>query len=140
MVTQRIEIKKTTDYDVACALASLAGFGKGTLVSKINNIYSKKLNEKCVVVFHKEVSKKAGGDVAEAMAYHGPNIIVTQIYRSPKGDKIDWQPTDEYLIDFNSKIDPSLIGKIERRIRLENRRSNMSYEKFQRELELLIVN
>ncbi len=72
-----------------------------------------------MVCFHKTTLEKAKEDIAEAMACLGPDIVVSQIHRPPTGIEIEWQPTNEHLLDFNEKlIDESLVGKIQEEIRL----------------------
>jgi len=115
---RRIKIKGTSDTDIIYALAYLAGFRRGTYIGRTNNIWHRELSSEAMVCFNKETLEKAGGDLAEAMACLGPDIIVSQIYRPPKEDEGDWQPTDEYLIDFNERmINESLVEKIQEEIR-----------------------
>lgn len=116
---RRVKIEGTNDTHVAYALAYLAGFGEGKYVGRVNNIWYRELNREAVVCFHKATLEKAGGSIIEAMAYLGPDIVVSRVKRPPRGDEIDWQPTDEYSVDFNERlIDNSLVGKIQEEIRL----------------------
>jgi len=97
-----IKVEEATDYDVACALAKLAQFPKGSRAGMTNNIYEREISKECAYVIHKETLEKAGGDWAEVMAYHGPDIISIQIHRYHP-DVNDWKPTDEYKIFFNEE-------------------------------------
>lgn len=115
--SQKVKIEKVTDTDIACALAYLSGFRKGTFIGRINNIYRQVNSPNIVVVFHKETLDKVDGDIAEALACLGPNIIVGQFYKRPENES-KFKPTDEYLIEFDDKVYPSNIGKLEEEIRL----------------------
>ena len=109
--TQRITIEGTNDEDVAYALANLSGFSKGCFIRRTNNIYHRELSEKCVVAFHQESMKEAGHE--HPMLYPGPDFVVTRVYRFPREGEHDWQPTDEYLIDYGPKyVTSDLIDKI----------------------------
>lgn len=112
-----VTIKGTNDIDVATALAYVAGFKKGTRITRTNNIWHKKLSSRCAVAFHQEKYGKVERDFCEAMLL-GPDIVVSQVHERPEGSAV-FQPTNKYLIDFNEKIiDKSLIPKIEEEIRL----------------------
>jgi len=112
-----IRVEEARDIDVACALANLAGFPKGSSSGRGKNIWHREISEECAYVFHKDTLDKVDGDLAEAMAYHGPDIIAIQIHKPPT-----WQPADEYEVHFNDKlVNPSLLDsyKIKEAIREE---------------------
>lgn len=116
--SQRIKIEGTNDTDVATALAYLAGFREGTYIGRTANVWHRDISEKCVVVFHKETLERAGS-IVEAMAYRGPDIVVSQIYTPPLGNETSWKPTDEYLVNFNEqKVPNHLLAKIEEEIKI----------------------
>jgi hypothetical protein len=119
-----IRVEEASDKDVACALATLAGFPKGSLAGRVNNIWHREISETCAYVFHKDTLDKVDRDLAEAMAYHGPDVVVMQIHKP--GLKVPaWQPTNEYEVHFNDKlVNPSLLDgyKIKEAIRGEMER------------------
>ena len=113
----KTRIEGTNDIDITYALAYLAGFRERTYIGKVNNLWHRDLSQRATICFHKDTLEKTGGSITEAIAYFGPDIIVSQIHRQPRGDERDWQPTNEYLIDFNKKIiDKSLVEKIQEEI------------------------
>ena len=114
--TQEVTIEGTDDLDIGYALASLAGFPKGSSIHRRKNVYRIGNASECVVAVHKENIDLAGS-VIEALGYMGPDIIVSQIKREPQGDVTDWQPTSKYVIEFNHRVDESLVAGIEEEIR-----------------------
>jgi len=120
-----VKVEEATDYDVACALAKLAQFPKGSKSGITNNIYEKGISEKCAYVVHKKTIEKAGGDMAEVMAYHGPDIISIQVHKYHP-DINDWKPADEYKIFFNEEyVNHSLLdsSKIKDEVMAEYKRT-----------------
>jgi hypothetical protein len=116
--TEKVTIKGTSRSEVAAALMEIADFPRESFLGEISNIYKTGNSRKCSIAFHKETLDKLRGDVMEAVAYHGPHIIVGEILRSPIGNERDWQPTNQYAIEFDAeKIDPSLISRIENQIK-----------------------
>ncbi len=109
MRSLKIKIEETNEKDVACALATLAGFPKGSYAEATHNIWHREISSECVYVFHKDSLDKAEGDLAGAMSCLGPDILVSQIHQLPKKEAV-YQPTSEYLIDFNEKfVNSSLV-------------------------------
>ena len=101
--SQRIKIEGTEDFDVACALAVLAGFGKGTVV-KYRSPGDYKGTSRTVIVFHKDTVEKDSDMFAFTQ---NPDILVSEFLG------------DEYLVEFNKGVDESLVEKIEPRIKEE---------------------
>ncbi|UZE94045.1 MAG: hypothetical protein IB618_00515 [Candidatus Pacearchaeota archaeon] len=91
MAEQRVKIEGTNDLDVSYALAYLAGFRKGTLVTPR---YPGKQGYREVMVFHKDTIAK---DPDLFLLTQSPDIVVSALLNS------------EYLIDFKKeKVDPAL--------------------------------
>jgi hypothetical protein len=115
--SKRLYLPGADDFDVACALAMLAGFPRGSYPSRCNNIYRRDLSSQCAYVLHKRTLEVVGGDWAEAMAFRGPDIIVCQVYRPPGKGESTWQPTGMFEVIYDSEkvddflIDENMIGK-----------------------------
>lgn len=104
--SQRVKVEGTTDYHIAMALAHLSGFSKGTGIkhrSPERSPAGYALSDRTVIVFHKDTIAK---DPDMWSATQSPDILVTAL------------SGDEYLIEFNKRIDPSNISKLEEEIRL----------------------
>ena len=110
--TRKVCIKGTNSMAVAGALAHLAGFPKGSWTGKASSA-----KEKSIIVYHKDLIDKIGGDISEAIIGSKPSITVTEDYRPPKGAEREWQP-DGYTVEFDiDKVNPSLFGKLEKEIK-----------------------
>jgi len=118
------ENDKPTDTDVAYALATLANWQKECIIRTIKGVYHRELNSKSVIGISLETIREFNGDVAEIIAYRGPDLIIT---RKMKYGGRNWIGTDEYFVEFNSKcIDSSLFSKLEERILGEFKRVGVS--------------
>ncbi len=95
--SNRIRIKGTDDYHVAVTLAYLAGFSKEIAI-KQRSPGDHKGTERTIIIFHKDTIAK---DPTQ-----NPDILVSRFLN------------DEYLIEFNERVDGSLVGKIEEEIKL----------------------
>jgi hypothetical protein len=113
----RKAIEGTTDTDVAYALAYLAGF-QGHFVGRLNNIWQHEgCGRKSVVVFDGETMSRVGGNAMEALAYLGPDIIVSQVYK-PSEEGGEFHPADEYVIYADKKKVPAhLIEEVPEEIK-----------------------
>jgi len=119
MQTFQVKIDGTTDRDVVCALAYLAGFPEGSQVITTNNYLGIGNSTGISSVYHAERLREVDGDLAEAVAYRGPNIVVGRNFRPPvpMSGELEWQPTNEYVIASDDKVDPQLIGRLKETIR-----------------------
>jgi len=136
-----VRVEEATDYDVACALAKLAQFPKGSRTGMTNNVYEKEISKECAYVIHKETLEKAGGDWVEAMAYKGPDIISIQVHKY-NPDVNDWKPTDDYKIFFNEEfVNHSLLdsSKIKAEIIAEYKRIGNERPKTKKSLKVKIM-
>lgn len=94
---QELTIADTDRIEIACALATLSGFPEGSAVRRMrsgNDLYG--------IVFHKETKDEAPTDF---LATRQPDISVQEL-----GD-------NRYAIEFNERVRPNDIGRIEEEIR-----------------------
>ncbi|MBI2547060.1 MAG: hypothetical protein HYW23_01285 [Candidatus Aenigmarchaeota archaeon] len=97
--SQRVQIPRTNDIDVAYALAFLAGFQDASFKRRCE---TGKLG-RAILAFHKDTIAR---DPDLYLATQNPDIEVRR------------EPEDVYIIEVSDKVDPSLIEKIPDEIRL----------------------
>lgn len=115
----RINIEGVRISDVAHALSSLAGFPDGSAVYLTDSYRRhKRLGPSCAEAYHREtldenretLDEKRNKGFFSMLA--GPDFIVVKISEY-LGFFRGWdRPTDEYFIEFNERVDPSLLGRI----------------------------
>ena len=97
--SKSIRIKDTDDFEVACVLAYVAGFYRASVTLKYPGYHEGVGQE--VVVFHEETIAR---DPHKYHTTQSPDIRVSRF------------PRDEYLVEFNERIDPSLVSGLEEEI------------------------
>ena len=110
--SRRIVVEEASDRAIACALADLADYPTGSKQLRLNNYLDVGNSEEVAVVLHGDKLARADGDLQETIAYLGPNIVVGTIMRPPKRGETEWMPSDEYQIEFDKTVDPSLLARI----------------------------
>lgn len=99
---QKVKLVGTNDYDVATALAYLSGFREGTVI-RHRSPGDHEGTGRTVMIFHKDTVAK---DPDLFLATQAPDILVSRFLG------------DEYLVEFNGRIEPGDIGKLEEEIHL----------------------
>jgi len=112
MTTVTVTIPGTYSKYLAMAVANLAGFPEGSWLSTLKNLYNREANNMSKVIFYKDRMEDTG---IEHPMIRGPDIVVTRVKENRDGF---WKVTDEYIINTNDKVDPSVleVSKLEKEL------------------------
>ncbi|MBI4170678.1 MAG: hypothetical protein HY514_03215 [Candidatus Aenigmarchaeota archaeon] len=115
----RITVPEVSDEAVACALLFQAGYDKASPQFRTDS-YTKGRGSRCIFGYCARTAAEAGALNALMKTKPVPDydFLVVRVSRrrgffeARKRGGAAWDRTDEYEIEFNDKIDPSLVAFI----------------------------